>query len=54
MDAVERLVATEEIKGLKGRYQRAVDAGRWDEFEECLTEDFFRVRRRHVRADSWP
>jgi SnoaL-like domain len=40
MDAVERLVAMEEIKSLKGRYQRAVDAGRWDEFEECLTEDF--------------
>ena len=38
MDAVERLVAIEEIKSLKGRYQRALDAGRWDEFEGCLTE----------------
>ncbi len=40
MDEVERLVAIEEIKKLKGRYQRALDAGRWDEFELCLTEDF--------------
>jgi hypothetical protein len=40
MDAVDRLVAIEDIKALKGRYQRALDLGRWDEFEQCLTEDF--------------
>jgi hypothetical protein len=35
-----RLVETEEIKRLKGRYQRALDAGRWEEFASYLTEDF--------------
>jgi hypothetical protein len=40
MNELDRLVAIEEIKRLKGRYQRAVDAGHWAEFEECLTEDF--------------
>jgi SnoaL-like domain len=40
MNELDRLVAIEEIKRLKGRYQRALDAGRWPEFQECLTEDF--------------
>jgi bile-acid 7alpha-dehydratase len=40
MDGVERLVAIEEIKQVKGRYQRALDEGRWADFEDCLTEDF--------------
>jgi hypothetical protein len=38
---LERLVAIEEIKQLKGRYQRALDNGRWDEFSDCLAEDFW-------------
>ena len=40
MDPVERLVAIEEIKQLKARYQRALDMAQWDVFEQCLTEDF--------------
>lgn len=40
MDPVERLVAIEDIKQLKARYQRALDFGHWEVFERCLTEDF--------------
>jgi len=38
---LERLMAIEEIKQLKGRYQRALDNSRWDEFADCLAEDFW-------------
>ena len=40
MDDLTRLVEIDEIKRLKGRYSRAVDAGLWDEFASYLTEDF--------------
>ena len=40
MDKVDRLLAIEEIKQLKARYQRALDTGDWDVLEACLTEDF--------------
>jgi hypothetical protein len=40
MNSLEELIAIEEIKKLKGRYQRALDAGRWHEFADCLAEDF--------------
>jgi hypothetical protein len=40
MDDLAKLMAIEEIKKLKGRYVRALDAGRWDEFANCLAADF--------------
>jgi SnoaL-like domain len=40
MNSLDELIAIEEIKKLKGRYQRALDAGKWDEFANCLAEDF--------------
>jgi len=40
MTGLEELLAIKEIKKLKGRYQRALDASRWDEFAEYLAEDF--------------
>lgn len=39
MDTVEQLLAIEEIKQLKARYQRALDTGDWDALEDCFTED---------------
>ncbi|GLZ15948.1 bile-acid 7-alpha-dehydratase [Actinomadura sp. NBRC 104425] len=37
--AVERLVAIEEIRQLKARYFRAVDMKLWDVFADLFTED---------------
>jgi hypothetical protein len=43
---LERMAAIEDIKQLKGRYQRALDGHQWEVFASCLTEDFT------VRDDS--
>ncbi|WP_062121328.1 MULTISPECIES: nuclear transport factor 2 family protein [Sphingobium] len=44
-DAVERLVAIEEIKRLKARYFRLMDIKDWDGFSALFTEDaIFDVR----------
>lgn len=39
MDAIERLVAIEEIKQLKARYFRALDAQDWDAYVGVFCED---------------
>jgi hypothetical protein len=36
---VERLLALEEIKALKARYCRCMDAREWDGWRECFTDD---------------
>jgi hypothetical protein len=36
---VERLLALEEIRSLKARYCRTVDARDWDAWRECFTDD---------------
>ena len=39
MDAIERLVAIEEIKQLKARYFRCMDTKDWDGFAQVFTAD---------------
>ncbi len=39
MDLLSRLAAIEEIKQLKARYARLVDAKQWDAFADLFTED---------------
>ena len=39
MDAVEKLLAIEEIKGLKARYFRLMDTKKWDEWEQLFAPD---------------
>lgn len=39
MNDVERLLAIEEIKSLKGRYCRCVDTQDWDAWRECFVPE---------------
>lgn len=39
MDNVERLMAIEEIKALKGRYCRCVDTQAWNDWRECFVPE---------------
>lgn len=39
MDAVERLLAIEEIRALKARYCRFLDTKKWEGFASLFTED---------------
>jgi hypothetical protein len=39
MDAIERLLAIEEIRNLKARYFRLMDTKQWDEFATLFTPD---------------
>ena len=39
MDAVEQLLAREEIKELKARYGRFIDQKRWDDWQALFTDD---------------
>ncbi len=38
-DAIQQLLAIEEIKQVKARYCRFVDTERWDDFRDLFTED---------------
>jgi hypothetical protein len=38
-EAVQRLLDIEELKKLKYRYNRLMDAKKWDEFRDLFTED---------------
>jgi hypothetical protein len=40
MDAVEKLLAIEEIKVLKARYFRLMDTRQWDQWEQLFIPDF--------------
>lgn len=39
MNDLERLLALEEIKALKARYCRTIDARDWSAWRDCFTED---------------
>ncbi|MET0370651.1 MAG: nuclear transport factor 2 family protein [Sphingobium sp.] len=39
MDAIERLLALEEIRLLRARYSQAIDAKRWSDLENILSPD---------------
>lgn len=49
-DAAERLLAIEDIKRLKARYFRLLDAQDWEAWRGCFTEDL----KADVRADAGP
>ena len=39
MDALERLIALEEIKQLRAKYWRTLDTKQWDDWGSVFTED---------------